>query len=289
MRKSHMLGAVVAVVVVLTIWTMTSVDKAALAHGPHIDFNTGGFVGFVGISQDPDNPTSVTSRFRFDKRGAVKQVEIKTTNEMVLGVLSNVPNCEGPGCDDLITALTGAPFTSLHASKATLRVSSQGIRSYSLPTPTGPMPLVAELITGSLTGKLAGTVEIGSGQTVMYGETDLQISGSASYACFSPFLVDFGVTDAMPGPMQPCKDGEGQLFPIDLLVTDTGSIAVGDQVTGKKRKRTVLSSAAEFGADLTVVVESHVNLNRLVRGDATAFRTSGEITVSDATGTFGGG
>lgn len=277
MTKIKLLSPIIALVALLTLSVAAFADD-------DVKFDASGFVGFVGISQDLDNPTSVTSEFKFNKKGELEEVTIKTINEMVLGVLVGVHTCEGSGCDGLTAALGSAPLSSLHNSKARLKVSDRSERTYSLPTPFGPLPLVAEVLSGTLKGKIAGSVNIGSGEGTLYGTTDLKIEGTATYACFSPFLAGLGIPNALPGPLLPCIEGYGELFPIDLAVTDTGKIEVEDQEVRIVVAKNKLDIEIKFDADLIVAVESHVDLDLLVRGDPAAFTTIGTITVADADG-----
>lgn len=277
MKKIKLLSPIFALIAVLTLSVSVFADD-------DVKFTANGFVGFVGVSQDPDNPTSVKSKFKFNKNDELKEVTIKTINEMVLGVLASTGDCTGTGCEALSAALGSAPLFSLHDSKAKLKVTGWGERHYSLPTPSGAMALTAQIVDGSLKGKLKGTVSIGSGEDAILGDLDLRIVGTATYACFSPFLSGLGIPNALPGPLLPCFEGNGELFPIDLTVIDTGKIKVEDRTVKIDGKKVKLASNVEFKARLTIAVESHVDLDLLVLGDPAAYSIAGVITLEDAKG-----
>lgn len=165
MRKSHLLGVGIAVAAVLTI------SVTALADSQKARFDLAGIVGFVGMSQDASNPTSVQSDFKLDRYGNPKSVVVKTRSEMVLGALGIIKDCDGQGCEDMAAALNGAPLTSLHNSTAFLTVSDVSIRPYTLPTPYGDIPLFAEVISGDIEGQLKGRVQVPTSRGLLQGKT----------------------------------------------------------------------------------------------------------------------
>ncbi len=278
MRKSQILGAAVAVVVAL------SVSGLAMANSQKADFNLEGFVGFVGLSQDPANPTTVESDFTFNSYGVPTSVVVKTNNEMVLGALGQLRDCDGDACETLAAALSGAPLTSLHDSTAELTVTDHDFLKYTLPTPFGDMPLVAQAISGDIEGQLKGTVQLPTSHDVLLGETDLGIAGSATYVCFSPFLAALGVPDPLPGPLHPCAIGLGQLLPIELDIVDTGKINVQKQVIQEPGGPKIVGSDIIIDGGLIVDLETSIDLNLLVRGDPAALTVDGDLRIFDATG-----
>ncbi len=278
MRKSHLLGAIVAVVAVL------AASVSALADSDEAEFSIDGFIGFVGISQDPSNPTSVESKFEFSRRGKPVSVEIKTTNEMVIGALAAVRDCEGDLCGELATVLNGASLTSLHESTAHLNVTGIETRSYTLPDPFGEVPLAATVISGDIVGNLSGTVQIPTSQGALYGTTDLAINGTAGYVCFSPFLSFLGINDPLPGPILPCVFGQGQLLPIELDIVDTGRIDVQKQIVQGPNGPEIVDGNILIDGPLTVTVTTSTDLDLLVRQDPAAFTVSGGLQITDAEG-----
>lgn len=273
-----MLGAAVAVVAMLT------ASISAMAGGEKAKFNLDGIIGYVGISQDPSNPTSVQAKFKFDKWGQPKKVEIDTSNEMVIGGLAGLRQCEDEACEALAIALSGAPITSLHDSTAILDVNSVEFVKYTLPTPIGDVPLFAQVISGDIEGKLKGTVQVSTPQELLYGTTDMSIQGTAAYACFSSFLSELGVPDALPGPLRPCVIGQGQLLPIELNVVDSGRIDIQKQLVSGPDGPEAVDSTIKIDGALTVSVETAIDLHLLVRGDVSAISTTAGLQITDAVG-----
>ncbi len=215
------LVAAVSMMVVLT--------AAVSASSPIAKWSGVGQVLYAGPSPDPAAPTMTESEFKFRRDGSIKRVNIKTSNELFLGVLgdgaggSAITECKdrkhSTACEDLDALLSGAQLISFHNSEATLRNVSQE---------TFPVPGLGdiEVLHGQLRGKLAGEFSLNNGTGEAVGTAQLRIKkGSiASYACFA-------LSPAGPVPLaslQTCTDGSGgQLFPIFLEVQDKGNFEIG--------------------------------------------------------------
>ncbi len=208
--------------VVLTAAVSANTDKAV--------WSGVGQVLFAGPSQDPSAPTTTVSEFKLRRDGTVRNVKIKTSNELVVGVLGNpaggsaITECKdrrkGTACEDLEVLLTGAQVTSFHNSEATLRQVTQEVKSF-------PGIGDIEVISGNVRGKLSGVFTLSNSTGSATGTANLRIrKGSiASYACFDP-------TTSLPLPsLQSCiEQTGGMLFPIFLDVQDKGRFEIGQGI-----------------------------------------------------------
>jgi hypothetical protein len=240
-----------------------------------------GQVLFVGPSPDPTAPTLTTGRFFYNDDDSINNVEINTVNEFVAGALFGgigggaLAGCRdaegGASCARLNELLTGAAVSSLHISAATLTVLDESVIQVPLETPGGTVVLDIPVISGALTGQLAGLFIISQGADTAAGFVNMQINpgSSGTYACFE-------LTLAGPVPLtslDSCIDQTGgQLYPIILDVHDSGTFAVG-QGTG------VLAEIVSISGSVEVAAQS--NLLTATFG--------GTITITDAVAQLGGG
>jgi hypothetical protein len=128
----------------------------------------------------------------------------------------------------------------------------------------------AQVLSGTLSGRLEGTFVLGDTSDGISGRTELDISGSGEYVCFSP----------LPGPYEPCMVEQGQLLPIRLDVVDSGNFTLTADGSGSNGRR------ADVTGKLVVEAQVNVDLDRLVRNDPTAIAATGTLTVIDAAARF---
>ncbi len=226
-----------AVPALLAISMMLVLTVAASADSGHAVWSGVGQVLFVGPSQDPSTPTVTQSEFKVKRDGTVRSVTIKTSNELVAGILGGGPGggaiteCRDKGssttCDDLNALLTGAVATSLHESTATLSNITESV--IQIPIPSTPIILNVPVLSGSLRGKLEGMFAISNGTGIAQGTAKLRIGGGSTgtYACFGNTPFGFLPLESM----QPCiDDAGGKLFPVALSVEDSGTFELGQGI-----------------------------------------------------------
>ena len=227
----------IALPALLAISLMLVLTVAASADSGRAVWSGVGQILFVGPSPDPLTPTTTQSDFRVKRDGTIKSVTINTTNEFVAGVLGGGPGggaiteCRAKGgstsCDDLNALLTGAMATSLHESSATLYNITESVILF--PVPSTPIVLNVPVLNGSLRGKLEGQFAISNGTGIAQGTAKLRIGGDSAgtYACFGE--TPFGLLPLES--LQPCiDDAGGQLFPIALNVSDSGTFELGEGI-----------------------------------------------------------